>query len=74
MSEWRPIETAPMDGTAILLALTQDHYSGGRVKEGFGDEFEDWYLANDSCGCCYGPLSEGNPPSHWMPLPDPPAE
>ncbi len=75
MTEWQPIETAPKDGTAILLALTQDYYSGGRVKEGFCDELSgDWYLANDSCSCCYYPLSDDNPPTHWRPLPDPPAE
>ena len=63
MSEWRPIETAPV-GTLILLCV-----SGicGQPLMRVG-----WYLG----GMCVNP-STGKSirnPTHWMPLPEPPKE
>ena len=63
MSEWQPIETAPKDGTSIL-AIDEDgfyfvvEYAG--VLEPYGHQWTDG-----------GTLLE---PTHWMPLPAPPAE
>ena len=66
--EWQPIETAPTDGTPILAfwpQLIANHPSPGTIsvckKEG-----RHWVLE------CYG-LHECATPTHWMPLPTPPA-
>ena len=74
---WQPIETAPVDGTEILLLID------GKVIEGHWLEIEDphygsfgsWELVVlpfHGCGCC---ASDDPPePTHWMPLPEPPEE
>ena len=61
-TDWQPIETAPKDGTVIQL-FDPDHFkesSGqfmGNYDEGWYSEHYDWILN----------------PTHWMPLPEPPA-
>lgn len=74
MSEWKPIETAPKDGTRILV-LTM-----------YGDiECADWYVfttpryegvKDDLYRRVEDKTSEGwncsSSPTHWMPLPEPP--
>ena len=63
MSEWQPIETAPRDGTRVMLIDTFDqwHYIG-RWNADLGDQgfWED--------------MSEYALPTHWMPLPAAPKE
>lgn len=69
MAEWQPIETAPKDGSHILVSC---QYEGGErrsyvvvwVKPFKGDGY-------------WGDTDEFDPmwhqrPSHWMPLPEPP--
>ncbi|WP_424441089.1 DUF551 domain-containing protein [Parvibaculum sp.] len=59
--EWQPIETAPKDGTKILL--TGPHDANGRYMEVCGywkDRFPVTWM--DGHG----------EPTHWMPLPAPP--
>jgi hypothetical protein len=58
-SEWRPIETAPKDGTAILL------WSGIVTRVG-------WWLEEDGIWLV-GAGSILRSPTHWMPLPKRPA-
>lgn len=71
MSEWKPIETAPRDGTPILVA---------RLDKAFG-WVRGWSRWSGACGI-YGWVSHGffdvpgclglAHPTHWMPLPAPP--
>lgn len=85
MSDWQPIETAPRDGSEIILAVT-GALSGHWVHVG-------WYEANDQfpwrfidtfdltpTGCCDREDDDRCPVNgarldsvtHWMPLPKPP--
>ncbi len=62
--EWQPIETAPIDGTSVLLC-----YKGGKVSCG---EYSD---ANDFFPAFWFTYGEGQcNPTHWMPLPPPPKD
>lgn len=66
MSEWQLIETAPKDGTMVLLwwpFWRKDRAVVGK----FGFEgIRQWFASEALEG-------DGDPPTHWMPLPDPPA-
>jgi hypothetical protein len=63
VTEWQPIETAPKDGTRILLSGLSPDGLGGRL-EAIGisyfinGEWEDW---------------QDDMPTHWMPLPKQPS-
>jgi hypothetical protein len=56
---WQPIETAPKDGTTVLV------YDAARCRLTWTTEFEDgeWGWP--------GPYFQAEP-THWMPLPSPP--
>ncbi len=59
---WQPIETAPKDGTIVLLAGEFDYPGDWRIKIGYWSACDDdWYL-------CWASWK----PTHWMPLPDAP--
>ncbi len=60
---WQPIETAPRDGTRILLRL-----SNGEVFSGWGTE-EAGFQKFHADGTDIGWLN----PRHWQPLPSPPS-
>ena len=62
---WRHIETAPKDGQAILVTDGR-----GRYCVEWDEEF-DWWTVDDNK---LGPFRlRGSAPTHWMPLPPPPA-
>ena len=80
MSKWRPIDTAPKDGTYILVV-------GG--KDSFGCKLKRPYIATSGFRLSpYGPkeqvwligdLKEDEEmivayPTHWMPLPESPKD
>jgi hypothetical protein len=87
MAEWQPIETAPKDGTHILIR-TADF---GAV-EGWWDRSVTNFYASQKGWASYDPANMqgdwvsdfpigdgcdrrlycGATPSHWMPLPEPP--
>jgi len=83
-SEWRPIETAPKDGTAIQARIP-GHGSDNIIAwtNSLLDEDEDecggWYFVEDQeppdCwtdGVCWASNAEGNhsiEPTHWKALP-----
>lgn len=61
---WQPIETAPKDGRHMIVLC-------GRVMIGYFDPDESRWLQDD--GSKWGRSLPYNP-SHWMPLPNPPAQ
>lgn len=71
---WKPIESAPKDGTEILLYYPNEENaitSGWWYEEYEGDEYKYGYwkvasLPSHGCGCCADNNSE---PTHWMELP-----
>ena len=66
MMEWQPIETAPKDGRQILATWKQtwdDLCPHIEVCE--RGAYGSWLYTYDGDAPCA-------PPSHWMPLPEPP--
>lgn len=76
--DWQPIETAPKDGTEILVVLDGRVWLCSYVRE-HTEESDDafmpkgtvygggWYIGND------GFIPSGQEGmTHWMPLPEPP--
>jgi hypothetical protein len=61
--EWQPIETAPRDGTFILVYEPSEKPKWSVMV--------DFYIDAPEADKCCGWL--GNP-THWMPLPDPPKQ
>ena len=61
MSEWQPIASAPKDGRAILLWWPYWSHTPIAAKFLHGH----WYSENVLS-------QEGDGPTHWMKLPDPP--
>jgi hypothetical protein len=72
--EWMPIETAPKDGTAILLATDSGGVWIGKYMPVYQSGFaprNPWFslmLNHDYHGGLRGAFL----PTHWMPLPPPP--
>lgn len=88
MSEWQPIESAPRDGTIILIAIPEalggDLYElcESRILLGWWDGGEFGEHRWECCQIESAPVdSEGGTcpfamecdPTHWQPLPLPPA-
>ena len=71
MSKWQPIETAPTDGTPILLwSITYNSICTGRsvgeVVLGFYDDMkEEWFGSEEK---------QTFEPTYWMSLPKPPED
>ena len=81
--EWKPIETAPKDGTAIMLCKgkrvtcgewitgtnlgSMDYHATTGEPVGYPDA-EDYAM----WASWDGGFSEDDPPTHWAPMPDPP--
>lgn len=63
---WLPIETAPKDGECLLWVATDD---GGEVMKLVRDKNGDWLYEGEQTYAT-GFYIE---PTHWMPLPPPPA-
>jgi hypothetical protein len=72
---WRPIETAPKDGTRVLVC----HCGVSNVDIAYWDAPE-WgdepcWIARDCDDAYYtNYLTGGDTPTYWMPLPKPPNE
>ena len=66
--EWQPIETAPKDGTRVLLFVPPYGPSTGHYKDrsNWGPSASNWYA--------HAALNKEAEPTHWMPLPEPPKD
>lgn len=60
--EWQPIETAPRDGTVVMLWWP---YWRSRTVIGYYQSIAGTWCSNEA-------LSDHEPPTHWQPLPPPP--
>lgn len=64
---WRPIETAPRDGTRVLV------HQGGWVGEAsFQDDLNEWWRPWGLIAAAELSGVEPLNPTDWMPLPEPP--
>lgn len=62
--EWRPIETAPKDGSYVLLFIEK---TTAQVFSGRWDNHPDC-----KCWVAGGYMRRQTKPTHWMPLPETP--
>lgn len=79
MADWQKIETAPKDGTMILLWCAPASMVIGRWEReaSFGDGREDapgWQVFNCEEDPWYSWAWQADTPTHWQPLPSPPTE
>ena len=81
MSEWQPIETAPADGTDILVVDNNQPGCPGGVADkcwAGNTAVAAWWGGEGDRGkwICYMSMVEDPElhfhPTHWQPLPDPP--
>lgn len=68
MNDWQPIETAPKDGSRILLYWPKTTRIPIKIIIG---NWRGDYWSND---LLYFDEEKRNCPTHWMPLPEPPQE
>lgn len=66
MSEWQPIETAPRDGTCIIVYRPK-HDGDYIPKVGV-----DWWMTKGLLVPTWAKSRKDCPPTHWMPFPQPP--
>ena len=83
VDEWQPIETAPKDGTEILVWRSDagvllarwtscaEFLTDAELDKMSDDSAhqEDWFCADFVAGCR---MQEDCDPTHWRPLPKPP--
>ena len=90
MTDWQPIETAPRDGTEILvwyelatvpivhIAWFNSEHEWHRTGQYFGgwESLDDWlgWWSYTRSSITQERLDEDREPTHWMPLPEPPWE
>lgn len=75
--EWQPIETAPKDGSSIWLWNGREMIVGwwetARPFPG-SSHFNDWCSGHETAGIYDAGFTRVYGPTHWMPLPTPPAD
>jgi hypothetical protein len=75
MSEWKPIETAPSDTEIVVYAPTETPSVFTAMKFEWGTGSPDWGRYSGGIDASKDDYF-GDPdfyPTHWMPLPAPPA-
>ena len=69
MTGWQPIETAPKDGTAVLLYMADGKYAAAEFRTR-NDGIAFWEIAHiETTGASICLLAKA---THWQPLPAPP--
>lgn len=71
--KWQPIETAPRDGTHVLLLIGEVAIGGCWVlhSEGWESGIPDWYGWDTDNDLILIEVPDDEP-THWMPIPPPP--
>ena len=78
MTEWQPIETAPTDGTSVIIATEQGDFGQAEFHRSQFEPFHldgGWFWMSE-----YGQywihkkMQRCGEPTHWMPLPEPPKD
>ena len=64
VGDWQPIDTAPRDGTVILIYRTGS--GDQRATIAYVNENGDWSCPEEF-------FLKRHPPTHWQPLPKPPS-
>lgn len=74
--DWQPIETAPKDGTSILVADADDIYKvEWRADDGMSSKKTfSWCISESDRNDELGSGLIVDEPTHWMPLPQLPRE
>lgn len=70
MTKWQPIETAPRDGTSIIICLDV-----AAPVPAFDNDVMSRVVLGDFThkgNLLVGPYGERRLATHWMPLPEPP--
>jgi hypothetical protein len=74
MNKWKPIETAPKDGTSVLVFPGIWNNKNISIAKFDNDKYarkpKPYWSRDDDMNRVTN--SRNNPPTHWMPLPDPP--
>lgn len=66
--DWQPIETAPMDGTVVLV-YADEHEVGWIGSAEYSLRYGCW----DAIPAVAGEIYYSVNPTHWQPLPSPPS-
>ncbi|MDQ0506001.1 hypothetical protein QOZ94_002805 [Xanthobacter agilis] len=75
VSGWQPIATAPKDGTTVLLWAVSRVVPGRWSEETYAKRPRPlWVTLSGAHGLLGISWDRDNQPTHWMPLPSPPAE
>lgn len=71
---WQPIETAPRDGTRILIWFVHSNakFSDDPVGHGWEAAHEAHWIDHNGGGWTWHGLAGS--PTHWMPLPESPTQ
>jgi hypothetical protein len=73
MTEWQPIETAPRDGTPVVLLWGSGSIHSGHFAH--TQHYENGKLTREAEHWTGNPwFSTGSTPTHWMPRPPEPVE
>lgn len=74
MTYWQPIETAPRDGTVVLLFMPDARDPG--IDVGFWSEWTIEKIGEEGAEWAdpWSHLAIDTEPTHWLPIPKPPPQ